>query len=117
MQTQQLLTAADASVPQSSVWQRLGDLQLLSLQVVFSSNTLNGTLTLESDNVQVVVPTLAPVPNYITGSSQVIASGATHTWNIQGAGYGQVRATWTPTSGTGTISIYEILKQDGLNRN
>lgn len=111
----QILSLADASVDQVSVPTILADLHLCSIQVQFSSGTLNGVLTVEADSMQA-----ANLPaDWVTvvGSTQAVTAGASHIWNIYAAGYYQVRAKWTATSGTGTVTMIMTQKQDGLNRN
>lgn len=99
-----LLSAADASSTVTSTPVDLGDMVNYSCQVVFSSGTLNGTLKLTASNDNV---------NYtdVTGSSQVIASGASHVWNVVNATYRYSKVVWTPSSGTGTISATALIKE------
>jgi len=104
MKEDQLFSAADAAVNQTSVGVNIGDQKEYSVQVDFSSGTLNGTLTLEASNTNV---------NYVTisGTSQAIASGASHVYNVSGASYKYYRVKWTATSGTGTMTAVAILKE------
>jgi hypothetical protein len=104
MKTYQLISAANAAVNQTSVPIRLADLTTYSVQVTFSSGTLNGTLALEVSN---------DATNYsaLAGSSQAVSSGVSHLWTVNNAGYDYVRVTWTATSGTGTLSATAFLKE------
>lgn len=104
MKIDQLLSAADAAVNQTSVGVQLGDQKEYSVHVVFSSGTLNGTLTLEASNTDA---------NYVTisGTSQAIASGAAHMYNVSGASYKFYRLKWVATSGTGTVTATAVLKE------
>lgn len=100
----ELLSAANAAVNQTSIGVDLGDAQGYSVEVAFSSGTLNGTLTLEAS---------VGGTNYatITGSSQAIASGATHIYNITDAEYPYVRLKWVASSGTGTVTALHAIKE------
>jgi len=82
-----------------------------SLQVVFSSAGLNGTLQLQASDVPTAVSavTNADWVNVSCGSKSVI-NGATHMWNVLGAAYKYVRFTWTRSSGTGTMTAHLELK-------
>ena len=99
-----LISAANAAVNQTSVPIRLSDLTTYSIQVTFSSGTLNGTLTLEVSNDNT---------NYslLSSSSQTVASGVSHMWTVNNAGYDYVRVVWTASSGTGTLSAAAFLKE------
>lgn len=99
-----LISAANAAVNQTSVPLRLNDLTTYSIQVDFSSGTLGGTLALEVSNN-------GSTWSALTGSSQVVASGVSHLWTVQGAGYDYVRVTWTASAGTGTLSSVAFLKE------
>ncbi len=104
MKTLQLFSNADASTTQVSVEAELGDLTEYAIQEVFSSNTLNGTLTLEASNDNVNWST-------IPGSSVTVVSGATNVHSVTSAGYRFSRVRWVPTSGTGTITAIAIIKE------
>lgn len=105
MQDIQLMSAANAGANATSVQATLGDLSNFSIHVDFSSGTLNGTLTLEcsNDNTDWVT---------VTGSTQSVASGASHMWNIANANYRYVRVVWAWTSGTGTATVRMIIKEN-----
>jgi hypothetical protein len=97
MLTAQLISAADASVNKTSSPYDKGDLTSFSVQFTFSSATLNGTASLECSNnnndwIQV------------TGSSVAVASGAVTMINVINGAYRWVRAVWTASSGTGTVT-------------
>ena len=97
MKELQLVSAHDASTSFNSIGCQKGDLKDYSIQVVFSSATLNGTLTIEASNDN---------SNYVTisGTSQSIASGAGHMYNVTDANYKFFRLAWAATSGTGTLT-------------
>jgi len=80
---------------------KLGGVTLASIHIIFSSAGLNGTLLLQANND----PALAS-GNWVdvASSSQSIASGASHIWNISDAAWEAIRFTWTRTSGTGTLT-------------
>lgn len=100
-----LVSAADAASDITSVPATLGDLGNFSIHADFSSATLNGTLSLQcsNDNSDWVE---------VTGSSQAVASGASHVWNISNANYLYVRVFWDATSGTGTLTCRMIIKEN-----
>lgn len=105
MKTYTLLNAVDASVTVTSVPLGLGDLDKFSIHADFSGATLGGTLTLEcsndeSDWIQV------------DGSDQLVASAASHMWNVAGASYLWVRVKWVPTGGTGTLTCKALIKEN-----
>lgn len=104
MKEAQLISSHDASSSFTSVAYSLGDLREYSIEVSFSSATLNGSLALEASNTKT---------NWvqITESVQTVTSGASHLWTVMGAGYAHVRVAWTRTSGTGTASANLILKE------
>ncbi len=104
MKIDQLFSAADASTDKTSVGVNIGDQKEYSVQVDFSSATLNGTLTLEASNTNV---------NYVTisGTSQSISSGASHVYNVSGASYQYYRVKWVASSGTGTVTATAVLKE------
>ena len=101
----QLVSAASAAVNITSVPATLGDLGQFSIHVKFSSGTLNGTLTLDCSNDGTDWVT-------VTGSSQSIAAGASHVWNISNANYKYVRVAYAATSGTGTMTATMTLKEN-----
>lgn len=99
-----LISAANAGANYTSTQLDLGDIFNLSIQVTFSSNTLNGSLNLEGSNDNSSYTT-------ITGSTQAITSGASHMWGITNATYRYIRVVWTQSSGTGTLSSKAVIKE------
>lgn len=99
-----LISAGAAGADYTSTQLDMGDIVNLSIQVTFSSATLNGTLKLQASNDNT---------NYtdVTGSSQAIVSGASHMWGITNATYRYVRVVWTYTSGAGTLSSKAVIKE------
>lgn len=99
-----MISAANAGSNFTSVPIRLGDLVTFSVQVTFSSGTLNGTLKLQGSNDN---------SNWsdVAGSSQAVTSGASHLWTINNAGYDYVRVDWVNSSGTGTLSAEARIKE------
>ncbi len=104
MRELELISAYNAGSTFQSVPLDIGDLINYSIQVAFSSATLNGTLTLEGSLDKSTWVTLP-------SSSQAIVSGAAHVWSVQNAGYRYVRVVWTYTSGAGTITAKAFLKE------
>jgi len=104
MKIDQLLSAANAAVNQTSIGVNIGDQREYSVQIDLSSATLEGTLTLEASNTNV---------NYVTisGTSQSITGGASHVYNVSGANYLYYRVKWVATAGTGTITATAVLKE------
>jgi hypothetical protein len=104
MLTKQLMSGANAAVNQVSPGEMKGDLSTFSVQFVFSSATSAGAVTLECSNDNV---------NWITvdGSSVTIAAGEAAMINVSNGGYAWVRAVWTPTAGTGTITAPLVVLQ------
>lgn len=105
MQDIQLMSAANAGANATSVPSTLGDLKDFSIHIDFSSGTLNGTLTLECSNDGSDWVT-------VSGSTQSVASGASHMWNISNACYRYVRVAWAWTSGTGTLTARMVIKEN-----
>ncbi len=104
MRTDQILSQANAAVTQTSVGVQIGDQTIYSVEVNFSSGTLNGTLTLEASVTGTNYATVA-------GSSVSITSGESHVYNVSNAGYGFFKVKWTPSSGTGTITATSCVKE------
>lgn len=100
-----LLDAANAASTVTSVELGLGDLDKFSIHVDFSGATLAGTLSLEcsNDNSDWIM---------VLDSDQIIASAASHMWNVSGASYQYVRVKWVPTGGTGTITAKATVKEN-----
>lgn len=101
----ELVSAADASVNITSVPMPLGDLQVFSIHADFSSASLGGTVALESSNDE--SDWVA-----VSGATQVIASGASHLFNVVNAAYKFVRLTWVQTGGTGTLTVKAVIKEN-----
>lgn len=99
-----LMQDGNAAVTQTTVQQDLGDQYLYSIQAVLSSATLAGTLSLEGslDNVSY---------GTIDGSSKTVTAGGTHIYNVSNGVYRYARMVWTPSAGTGTITVKAIVKQ------
>lgn len=108
MLTAQLLSAADASSTVRSASYQKGDLSTFSVQFVFSSATLAGAVTLECSN-----DAGPAISNWITvaGSSISITAGESAMINVSNAGYRWVRAVWTPSAGTGTVTADLVIVQ------
>lgn len=104
MKIDELMSAANAGVNQTSVQKDLGDQNQYSIQVAFSSATLNGTVVLEGsiDNITY---------GEITGTSKTVTSGAAQIYNVADGNYRYVRAKWTYTSGSGTITVKSLVKE------
>ena len=99
-----LASAINAGASFNSVPLDLGDFVNASIQVSFSSGSLNGTLTLEASLDKVI---WATVPS----SSQAVAGGLPYIYSLTTAGYRYVRAVWTWTSGAGTSTVLAVLKE------
>lgn len=99
-----IMTAVDGSADATSVIYDLGDLETYAISIDFSGSSLGGTLSLQSSNDGTDFIT-------ITGSSQVIASAASHMWNVTGTGYRFVRVKWVNSAGTGTIAAKLVAKE------
>lgn len=108
MKQYELVTNVDAGVNVTSVRLDLGDLKDYSIHVNFTGATLSGNLTLEASN-DVDEATADWV--LVTGSTQAIATAASHMWNISVANYRFVRVQWSYSAGAGNITVKAILKQ------
>ncbi len=106
-----LFGASDSSIAHKSVPAEIGDLFQFSVHIAFSGDE-SGTLKLEASNIGGVDDdNWILVPN----STVSVSSGEHHMWNITGASYRFIRTVWTPTSGSGTISGYLVMKEP-INR-
>lgn len=105
MKTIELISAANAASNITSVPLELGDLTTFSIHCDFSSATLGGSLDLEASNISGDFVS-------ISGASQVIASGASHVFNVVNAAYKSVRVTWVQTGGTGTLTAVAVIKEN-----
>lgn len=86
----------------------LGDLDKYNIQVEFSSGTINGDLKLQARTIS------SSVWNDVLDSDEAVVSGANHMWNVKGAAYQFVRVAWTYTSGTGTLNIFALIKENPI---
>ncbi len=104
-----LANAVTATTTVNSGTLILDDLMNYSIHVNFSGSDLAGTLKLQA------ITTTAEFANSdwvdITGSSQAVTAAASNIWNVIGASYKYVRAVWTYTSGTGTITVTAAIKE------
>jgi hypothetical protein len=81
-----------------------------SIQLVFDG-TLDGIFSLQVSNDEGQI-SQAPAIDYqgvnnwtdVTGSSQIIAEGGDHTWEVSNSGTRWVRFVWTTTGSTGTLT-------------
>jgi hypothetical protein len=103
----ELISAQDAASNITSVGLDLGDLQVYSVHANFTGSTLAGTLALEASNDNSDYAT-------ISGASQVIASAASHVFNVVNAAYRYVRLTWTQTGGTGNLTVKAAIKENPI---
>jgi len=97
----QLMSAANAATSKVSPPYQKGDLNNYSVQFVFSSATLAGAVSLDCSN------DIGPNPTtwiQVSGSSITIAAGEAAMINVSNGAYRWVRAVWTPTAGTGTVT-------------
>ena len=104
-----LALAVDAATSKNSGAFDLGDLRDYSIQVNFSGSTLAGTLKLQAIVGDAEYANADWVD--IASSSQAITSAASHIWNVTGASYKFVRAVWTASSGTGTMTVTLFVKE------
>jgi hypothetical protein len=104
MKSANLLLAGDASGNLTSGSFFLGDLLNYAVQAIFSSGTLNGTLKLQGslDNTS-----WADIDN----SSKSVTSGGGIIYTVPDCGYSWVRAVYTATSGTGTLTVNIQIKE------
>jgi hypothetical protein len=106
-----LAEGATATSNYTSIVYQLNGLRECSIHVKFSSAGLNGTLALQASND----PTAFTAPSTadwveVVDSSQAVASGASHVWNITAAMYKFIRFTWVRVSGTGTLTAWLDVK-------
>lgn len=96
--TKTLINAQDASIAITTAAVDLGDMIHYSFAASFSSATLAGTLKLQVSNDKT---------NYVdlSGATDTVASGAYSLINVSAAGYRYVRALWTNSGGSGTMTI------------
>lgn len=94
----QLFNGASASANFTSIPYRIGGLRDYSIHVIFSSTSLTGTLSLES-SISGLTTEFVPVE----GSSEAVANGEQHIWNVFEDQTVFVRVVWVRSSGTGTF--------------
>jgi len=99
------LLASDVSASNNytGISYQLAGVTKASIHVIFSDDSLEGTLKLQASNV----------PSDwvdISGSSQTVVSGASHLWNITAAEYFYFRFVWENSDGTGTLTAYVVTK-------
>lgn len=111
MLTAQLFSAADASSSKTSAPFQKGDLTTFSVQFVFSSATLNGTVSLDCSNDSVSSPDLVTNWIQISASPISVVSGEPAMINVTNGGYRWVRAVWTASTGTGTVTSQLVVPQ------
>jgi hypothetical protein len=107
-----LLAAADGTTSPSSAALCLGNMAGFSIQAIVTG-TLAGTLILQASNdvgttINGITADPASLTNWtpITGSSQSISGAGTVMYNTdEYAFYRWVRAVYTNSSGTGTLTI------------
>jgi hypothetical protein len=97
-----------ASTNQVSNQIALGDLDRYSIEVQFSDAASAGTLSLECRNEDLSTTEWKTVLN----SSQVVAAGAAHMWNVEDAQYQFVRVRWVRTAGAGVMRAYAVVKEN-----
>jgi len=107
-----LISAANAASNQAS--EAIDSRHIVggSIQGVFSSNTIGGTMALQGSNDPMAGLALdsqnSPIPvNWNTiGTASTVASGATTMATFpQQLNYRWLRAIWTASSGAGTVTI------------
>jgi hypothetical protein len=91
----ELISAANAAATVTSVPAEIGDLTNYSIELSFGTlPAVNGVAKLQASNN---TTTWIDIPS----SSQTIALGAAHMWNVTAAGYKWVRVVFTPTKDVG----------------
>jgi len=100
----ELVSAGTATSDLTSVGYSIGDLRDYGLQVVFSSATLEGVLSIQGS-----LDDTTYIP--VTESFQTVVAGAAHLWNVTGANYRWVRLFWDRSAGTGTLTAKLTLKE------
>ena len=78
---------------------------MYSVHCDFTGGTLAGTVKLQASNDN---------SDYvdISGASQVIASGASHIFNVINAAYKFVRVDWAQSGGTGNLTATMVIKEN-----
>lgn len=103
-----ILNAVDASVNQNSPAYWLDQVYGVALQAIFTGSPI-GTIVLQGscDSANNDPNNGAAVVNWtaITGSSTAISGAGTVLWNNNGVFYKWIRAVYTATSGTGTLTL------------
>lgn len=104
-----LFSSADSSVSQTSPALLLEHVVNFAIQVVFTGAP-SGTLKLQAScdygRPDASFNISSQVTNWgdITGSSTVVATAGTITYNFEDCGFTWVRLVWTPTGSVGTLS-------------
>lgn len=105
-----MMSALNAANNQASDPLDASQLMTGSIQAVFSSSGLSGTLTLQGSNVPVnlcqVTGTVTPAQWNTIGSASVVASGAVTMQTVAQLNYRWIRVIWTKDAGAGTITVY-----------
>lgn len=109
-----VINAADASTNQTSAAIDTNQIINMSVQGVFSSATLNGTLKIQASNDpcpggsfrnQFTPTNWVDIPN----ASASVTSGASVCIPLQNIAYGYIRVVYTASSGTGTVTALASL--------
>lgn len=82
----------------------LGDMKEFSLEAIFSGSNLAGTMVLQGSNSGVTFTT-------ITNSSVTITAADDILFVVTNALYRYFKAVWTPTSGTGNLTMNVVVKE------
>lgn len=105
MLTYTLVNAATAASFSASQPLDLGDLKDYSMGIVVSGSDVAGTFTLECSNDKTTWVTVADSDQAITTSQEVF-------YDVRDANYRYARLAFSYTSGTGTITVTAIVKQN-----
>lgn len=106
------LSGTDMSIGITSdpIW--LGHIANYSIQIVFTGTPVGSfKLQMSNDDGRITQPTIQTqdfgVINYtdIADSNQAISAAGNHAYTVENAGYRWVRLVYTPTSGSGTITV------------
>jgi len=106
---------SDASVMQTSLPGLLAHVWGYSIQAIFTGSPV-GTLKLQGSSDPVPDANFSaanyPVVNWtdIAGSSNSVTGAGTIAYDVSRSAYSWVRAIYTPTSGTGTITVQFFTK-------
>lgn len=94
----------------------IGAVPIFNIQLAFTG-TLAGTFSLEGSNDYLPVGKGGYVPadvvptnwSHIIDSDQVVSAAGLHMWNAAGMGMNWVRVVWTPVSGSGTLTVAQVI--------